>query len=87
MKASATTFKTAQTNTEQLMNQLTTEVRKLEGGWEGMAKTRFAQEWPGYQKTMTGMKELLGQISAALNTTAKNFEEQDRAAANSIGRV
>jgi len=87
VKQSAAVFSRANNTTEQLVSKLTKEIEKLEGRWAGLAKTRFAREWPSQRKTMSLMADRLGELGVKLGKIAHDFEERDRLDATLIGKI
>ncbi|PLR96521.1 WXG100 family type VII secretion target [Bacillus sp. T33-2] len=59
-------------------------ISDLEGMWEGEASRAFSEQYTSLRPSFIQMQQLLQDISAQLNNTAKALEDADTQIANQI---
>lgn len=82
MREKATRYRAEADTVQGVIGTMDQLLQQLQGEWEGNASESYAARYqelkPGFQKA----EELIREIAAALDSTAKNVEETDNNIAN-----
>ncbi|KON90030.1 hypothetical protein AF332_26600 [Sporosarcina globispora] len=66
------------------ISRLDSMISQLEGMWEGESSRAFAQQYETLKPSFIQMQQLMEDISAQLNSTARALEEADQQIASQI---
>lgn len=78
VRSTAQMFHNASSQSEDLVNKLSTQIRAMEPEWEGLTKEQFYQQFQQWQAKMKEFVVLLENINKDLGVIANRFEAADR---------
>ena len=78
MRMRAKEYRTEGTNVDQVISKMDSLLQALQSEWEGSASESYSSRYQELRPGFTRMSELIGEISAALDQTARVMEETDQ---------
>jgi WXG100 family type VII secretion target len=82
----AEAVKRGATQVDDIVQQLTTQVRDLAGRWQGSASEGFQNLWDEWQRGAIQLQEGMQGIGQFLDTAAKQYQETEDSIASSTRR-
>lgn len=82
MRTRAGQYRTEATNVENVIKQMDNLLKNLQSEWEGAASESYASRYTELRPGFVKAQELINEIAAALDSTAKILEETDINIAN-----
>lgn len=74
----ANQFKNSSSESQTMVDRLSTTIRAIEGDWEGLTKEHFYQQFTEWKKTMSQFVIMLDDINKQLLKIADKFEAVDK---------
>ncbi len=77
VRQSASQFKQASQQSQEIVNRLQNSINSLAPEWEGMSKERFFQQFEQWKGSMTQFVQLLNQIGTEMDAIAARLATAD----------